>query len=236
METAHALETQMICNGFSASVIISNNLGSGLVACNTGPPSVVASVSPTELWPPNHKMVPVSVEVTRTTDSCDSSSALTCSVVGVSSNEPLNGIDDGNTDVAYEITGPLNVDLRAERSGSGNGRIYTITTECVDAFGNTGIGTTEVNVPHSKIDGFVSGDIQAGVSIGLYKVVCGDYLLFSTAITGSDGYYLFDLQPENGSYTVFPEEDAYIFGPVQVGIQIPQKTEFGTYDFTATAD
>jgi hypothetical protein len=56
-----------------------------------------------------------------------------------------------------------------------------------------------------------------------------------TAITGSDGDYLFDLQPENGSYAVIPENDACIFGPVQVGVKIPQITgDFGPYDFTAT--
>ena len=88
-------------------------------------------------------------------------------------------------------------------------------------------------MPHSRINGIVSGVIQEGVSIGLYEVICGDYLLVDTTITDSTGQYLFDLQPENGSYTVFPENDDYSFGPGQIGVAIPQ-TEFGPYDFTTT--
>jgi hypothetical protein len=177
-------------------------------------------------------MVSVSVAMTPT-DNCDPASAQSCSIVEVSSNEPLNGIGDGDTDVDIQIIGPRTLNLRAERAGPGSGRIYTITVECVDSSGNTAIGTAEVNVPHSKIDGIVSGAIQADVSVGLYKMNCGESLLVSTAITGSDGYYLFDLQPGNGSYAVIPENDTCIFGPVQVGVKIPQE-EFGPYDFTAT--
>jgi hypothetical protein len=202
---------------------------------DTEAPSVVVTVTPTELWPPNHKMVSVSFAVTPT-DNCDSASDLSCNILSVTSNEPPNGVGDGDTDVDFEIiTGTNTVNLRAERAGPGSGRIYTITVECVDSSGNTGIGTVEVNVPHSKIDGTVSGDVQEGVNVGLYKMNCGENLLMSTAITDSDGYYLFDLQPENGSYAVIPENDTCIFGPVQVGVKIPQATgDFGPYDFTAT--
>jgi hypothetical protein len=40
--------------------------------------------------------------------------------------------------------------LRAERSGGGSGRIYTVTVEATDEAGNTTTATTEVTVPHSK--------------------------------------------------------------------------------------
>ena len=36
----------------------------------------------------------------------------------------------------WEITGDLTLDLRAERSGSGTGREYTITVQCTDGTGN----------------------------------------------------------------------------------------------------
>jgi hypothetical protein len=45
------------------------------------------------------------------------------------------------------ISGPLSASLRAERSGTGTGRIYTLTIRCRDAAGNAATGTTTVVVP-----------------------------------------------------------------------------------------
>jgi hypothetical protein len=42
------------------------------------------------------------------------------------------------------------VQLRAEREGGGDGRIYTITTTCHDQYGNTSARTTIVEVDHDK--------------------------------------------------------------------------------------
>jgi Galactose oxidase, central domain len=95
------------------------------------PPTITsASASPNTLWPPNHKMVPVTVSVSAT----DNSGAMpTCQIVSVSSSEPINGLGDGNTAPVWQITGPLTVNLRAERSGKGTGRTYTIIVACTDA-------------------------------------------------------------------------------------------------------
>ena len=114
----------------------------------------IASVSPgpAVLWPPDHKMQPVVVTIA-STDNCAGS---TCRIISVTSNEPLNDTGDGNTGVDWQITGSNTVDLRAERSGTGTGRVYTITVECTDASGNTTRSTTSVAVPHDqgkKIDG-----------------------------------------------------------------------------------
>jgi N-acetylneuraminic acid mutarotase len=111
-------------------------------------PPVIGSVTPsvTSLRPPNHKMVPVTIAV-QVFDAVDASPV--CEVVEVASNEPLNGNGDGNTDSDWEIVpGSLTVRLRAERSGDGNGRIYTITVRCRDASGNTSTASTSVSVPH----------------------------------------------------------------------------------------
>ncbi len=40
--------------------------------------------------------------------------------------------------------------LRSERSGTGNGRIYTITVTCKDAAGNPTIKSTTVTVAHDQ--------------------------------------------------------------------------------------
>jgi hypothetical protein len=105
------------------------------------------AVSPSSLWAPNHKMVPTAV-VTTATDNCDS--LPQCRITGVGSNEPVNALGDGNTAPDWVITGSGTVDLRAERSGKGAGRIYTIMVTCTDACGNASIGTSTVTVQHNR--------------------------------------------------------------------------------------
>lgn len=94
------------------------------------------------LSPPNHKMVNVGVNYL----AADNGSPITCAL-SVSSNEPVNGTDDGDTVPDWEIVDANNVRLRSERSGTGNGRIYTITITCADGSGNFAVKTTTVTVP-----------------------------------------------------------------------------------------
>jgi hypothetical protein len=105
------------------------------------------AASPASLWPPNHGMVPITVAAA-VSDAVDASPATR--IVSVASNEPLNGTGDGDTAPDWQITGNLAVDLRAERSGSGAGRVYTITVECRDASGNASRKTVPVAVPNSS--------------------------------------------------------------------------------------
>lgn len=115
--------------------------------------SVVAN--PDVLWPPNHKMV----EVTLTVDAYDiCDPAPTCQIVDVTSNEPVNGPGDGNTDPDWEVTSELTVDLRAERSGTGAERVYTIRVECTDASANTATASVDVIVPHDQANGKGKGN------------------------------------------------------------------------------
>lgn len=97
--------------------------------------------SPNTLWPANHKMVPVVVQAL-VADNCDSE--LSCQIISVAANEPKDTTPD------WEITGYLTVELRAERSGSGDGRFYTITVQCADTAGNTSSATVDVAVPHDQ--------------------------------------------------------------------------------------
>lgn len=98
------------------------------------------------LWPPNHKMVPVTVSAVAS----DLVGVSSLKIVSVTSNEPDNGLGDGDTAGDIEVTGDLTLKLRAERSGSGNGRIYTITVEARDAAGNASTKTCTVSVPKSQ--------------------------------------------------------------------------------------
>jgi hypothetical protein len=111
----------------------------GFLQC-LAPAITTASATPNVLWPPNLKMVPVTVSVI-TEGGCD---AVSCRITTVESNEPINeGVD-------WVITGDLTLNLRAKRLGTGSGRVYTMTVECTDSFGNSATKTITVAVSHDQ--------------------------------------------------------------------------------------
>jgi hypothetical protein len=148
-------------DGVGADEIIANYDGNGATVVNLWqtndrveydlditPPAVhSASVSPDTLWAPNHKMVDVTVTVSADDDSA---AAVRCVIVGITSNEPALGTGSGATASDWEITGDLTAKLRAERSGNGSGRIYTIQVMCYDASGNATPVSLQVTVPHDQ--------------------------------------------------------------------------------------
>ena len=113
----------------------------GTVAVVDKTPPTISGVSaaPSELWPPNKKMVDVTINYTAS-DNC---AQPTCNISSVTSNEPISPSD-------YAIVDAHHVKLRADRLGSGNGRIYTITVTCKDTSGNSSIQTVKVTVPHDQ--------------------------------------------------------------------------------------
>ena len=133
-----------------------NSCSSSVTVVDTTPPVITSLVAnPSTLWPPNHKLVPVTITATAT-DICDTSPK--CRIVSVTSNEPVLGPGSGQTDPDWVITEPgpsvspatLGVQLRPERAGGGTGRVYTVTVSCSDASGNTTAGQTTVTVAHDQ--------------------------------------------------------------------------------------
>jgi hypothetical protein len=129
----------------------SASAGQAVTVVDTTPPVLTLSLSPTALWPPNHKLHTVRAAIT-VVDICDA--APTVRLVSVTSDEPDNGKGDGNTagDIVGATTGEddREFQLRAERSGGGDGRVYTVTYEARDASGNTTTGAATVTVPHDQ--------------------------------------------------------------------------------------
>ena len=113
---------------------------------DTTKPSVSVSGLPGEVWPPNHGMVRLQPTLT-VSDVADVSPAVTLSVV---SNEADDGLGDGDTAGDIVVHSPTDVEVRAERSGKGNGRTYTLTWTVTDASGNAAVLTAEVTVPKSQ--------------------------------------------------------------------------------------
>ena len=115
---------------------------------DTAPPTINSlTVSPSTLWPPNHNIADVVVTVD-VFDLCDTGAS--CQIVSVTSNEPDSGLGNGDRAGDIEITGDLTVRLRAERSGNGTGRIYTLVVECTDAQANTTQQSVTVTAPKNQ--------------------------------------------------------------------------------------
>jgi hypothetical protein len=102
------------------------------------------TASPASLWPPNHKMKTVTISY----NSADNFPGVSCRL-SVSSSEPVTSKGD-NTSPDWVVMNSNSVQLRAERLGSGNGRIYTITVTCTDLQGNSTSRTTTVAVQHDN--------------------------------------------------------------------------------------
>jgi DNA/RNA endonuclease G (NUC1) len=129
---------------FTFEVVVTDGVASAsatvtaLTVDTTGPTITSLSASPNVVWPPNHKLVPVTVAVSAT----DAGGPTTCAVTSVTNNET------GPRDAF--IRGPLRLDVLAERLGGGEGRVYTIRVTCTDGSGNSAAATTTVRVPHDQ--------------------------------------------------------------------------------------
>jgi hypothetical protein len=117
---------------------------------DTTAPTVTLTLSPNRLWPPDHRLVQVLATLTAN-DVC--AGALPAVLDSIISSEPDNGLGDG--DKAGDISGAAlgtsdtTFALRAERSGSGPGRVYMVTFRATDPAGNSGTGSAVVRVPSS---------------------------------------------------------------------------------------
>jgi hypothetical protein len=122
---------------------------------DTQPPVITTNGQAVTLWPPNHRYATVKVTdlVASAGDNCDPGVGVGGVRIAssVTSDEPDDSGGDGSTTndivLAADCT---SVQLRSERTGHGNGRVYTITFKVTDASGNVSTATATVAVPHSQ--------------------------------------------------------------------------------------
>jgi len=141
-----------VSNGASVTAVtpdpnMGNNVTPTVTTGISNPPPVIdgASADKTELWPPNHKFVDVAVAYS-ITDNC----GPVVTTLSVTSNEPVDGLGDGDTSPDWEIVDNHHVRLRAERAGKGSGRIYVITIVATDSAGQSSSKTLAVTVPANQ--------------------------------------------------------------------------------------
>ena len=122
---------------------------------DTVPPVLTVVASPNALWPPNHGLFAVG-SAAIVSDLCDPAPAIV--LVSATSSEPDDapGAGDGHTtdDVQDASIGTpdFQVLLRAERDGTGSGRVYTLTYRAADASGNAASASARITVPHDMRD------------------------------------------------------------------------------------
>ncbi len=124
-----------------------------VIVVDTGAPVITVNSLAPSLWPANHKYVSFNVTdfVTGVTDSCNTSLGVSSVVVEkITSDEIENGNGDGNTTNDIVIAANCkSFQVRAERDGGGNGRVYTVTFAVKDSTGNIGRKTVKIVVPHN---------------------------------------------------------------------------------------
>ncbi|MGI0082724.1 MAG: Ig-like domain-containing protein, partial [Nitrosopumilaceae archaeon] len=95
------------------------------------------------IWPPNHKMVLINAAMSASDVDGDT---VTTAITSIFQDEPTNGLGDGDTSPDANLgLGQV----RAERSGTGDGRVYVVTLTASDGNGGSCSGTVQVIVPHS---------------------------------------------------------------------------------------
>ncbi len=121
------------------------------VANVNDPPSCELAVAdPGSLWPPTHKMIPVAVA--GVVDPDGGTTPVTVQITGVTQDEPVDGLGDGDSspDAVVQASAPEgSVLVRAERAGSGNGRVYLVGFIASDGLDSCQ-GSVAVAVPQSR--------------------------------------------------------------------------------------
>lgn len=131
------------------------------------PPVIVLNGNAPSLWPPNHayRTFAVSDFVASVFDNCGGISVSDIVIESVTSDENENGNGDGNTNNDIVVAADCkSVQLRAERSASGDGRVYTITFRLRDTHNNVTTTTALVVVPHNPGETSVNSGVHYTVN------------------------------------------------------------------------
>lgn len=116
------------------------------VRVNAPPVCGDATAGP-DLWPPNHKLSNP-IAVTGVTDPDGDTFAI--HIDSIFQDEPTAGLGDGDTSPDATILGTNSFNVRAERSGTANGRMYYVNFTATDAVGGTCTGTATIGVAHDQ--------------------------------------------------------------------------------------
>ena len=149
-----ATHTYPVCADYIATLQVRDDSGAtdtdtAKVSPNRDPNCIDAYADPACLWPPNHKMVQISILGITDPDG----DPITITITGITSDEPTAS-DEGPRGPRFapdaEGVGTDTASVRAERYGDGNGRAYEISFIASDGMGGESEGSVFVCVPHDE--------------------------------------------------------------------------------------
>jgi len=132
-----------------------NNSSTVTTSVNHNPVCSGASAGP-NLWSPNHKWAWSSI--TGVTDA--DGNPVTVTITGIWQDEPTNGLGDGDTAIDGQLGSGNSFAVRAERSGTGDGRVYHVNFSASDGAGGSCTGSATIGVPHDQ--GPIGGPVDGG--------------------------------------------------------------------------
>lgn len=123
------------------------------------------------LWPPNHKLVTVSLADCATLeDECPiegpevgvEAASLDAVITGITADEAIEvgrGGDGSTKDFDMRVVDDTTVEVRSERQGGGDGRVYRVHYETSEGLA----GSCEIHVPHDQ--GPFGGAVDSGEAV-----------------------------------------------------------------------
>ncbi|MFC1880657.1 bifunctional metallophosphatase/5'-nucleotidase [Thermodesulfobacteriota bacterium] len=135
-------------------------------AVNQPPDCTSAYPSIDSIWPPNHKFV--DVDILGVTD--PDGDPITITIISIFQDESVDTSGDGSFSPDGAGIGTDTASIRAERDGSGNGRIYHIEFMATDDMGGVCVNFVSVGVPLNKQDDPIDDGASYDSSNGKPKV------------------------------------------------------------------
>jgi hypothetical protein len=119
-----------------------------VVGGDNTPPTITIAATPFQLWPPDGRMIPVTISGTMT----DNGSGVNGSTAAFAVTDEYGLVQpSGPVTVASNGSYSFVISLQASRYGDDHdGRLYTIMVSVQDNAGNLGTATTTVVVPHDQ--------------------------------------------------------------------------------------
>jgi hypothetical protein len=133
-------------NGLVVTTVNGSPVGGDTIA-----PVITVSASPSRLWPPNGKIVPVTIFGT-ITDNESGGTGVNASTAGYAVKDEYGKVQPSGV-LTLDANGNYStlISLEASRNGTDlDGRHYTVTVTAQDNAGNLGSSTTGVIVPHDQ--------------------------------------------------------------------------------------
>lgn len=120
---------------------------------NKPPDCSTAQPTRSSLWPPNHKLEAIGIRGVTDPDG----DAVRILITGIRQDEPTEARGDGSSGPDGAGVGESVALVRAERSGTGDGRMYHIAFSALDDKGARCAGNVRIGVPRMKGGSVVDG-------------------------------------------------------------------------------